>query len=550
MLNTLSLILIFGYHLQTGKRKHLFVSIDTTAAVGVRGPTNVFGHPTDQILLELDSELAQWDLQSEKYVTKISFGHFPLSFSARSQTKKRLQDIFIKHSVSAYLCGHLHTKFGKNLKRHHQLSPSSTLFPGLVQLHAHRLDLQNISVCPNHLQSLKGFWEWEMGDWRFNRSMRILAIDRGHVSIVDFGLKMGLKKTIIAPTFPLDSRYMLPTSSESCDSDPLSYQTIRSLVFSSSHIVSVVARIYDTRPGEPLMVLESYMEKRGDNSSRGDLYFASWNYKAFEDPSSDRYWLQIEAIDITGRTTLSELRPFSINGISAKLSWTWKEFLVMGVQWEALYYPLLWSVLSFIFVFLLVSKALHTSFKGRFTYLNFSTKKNTMNFIAWYLVQFSKDTVLWFGPLIYLLYLILCPWFLGHVFTEGGERGYMTYKGWVVNRAKEHEKLDFLGYPDVMVLVIPHYILVVLPTILVLGALACEAERYRVNLLSYSSKKNDDKAMHYKQRSRLRVGKRWMRKGLLLICIAILWKHLMVNYSNLLLPLFLSTWDFFSWTKV
>ncbi|CAM8945869.1 unnamed protein product [Rhodiola kirilowii] len=512
--------------LESTERKHLFVGVDSTAAVGLRGPTNLFGHPTDQLLSELDSELSQWDSQSEKHVTKISFGHFPLSFSARSQTKRSMQDIFMKHSISAYLCGHLHTKFGKNLKRHHQLSPSLTLFNGLLQLNAHRLSLQNISVCPDRSQKIKGFWEWEMGDWRFNRAMRILAIDSGHVSTVDMDLKTGLKKTIVVPTFPLDSRYMLPTSSHSCDSSSISYQTIRALVFSASRIVSVMVRIYDTRPGELLMVLEYYMEKRKDNSSRGDLYFASWNYKAFEDPLPDRYWLQIEAMDITGRTTLSELRPFSINGISAKLSWTWKEFLVMGIQWEDVYYPLLWCVLAFLFCCLLVSKVLHTSFKGRFT-LNFTTKKNILNLVTWYLVQLSKDSVIWFGALVYILYLILFPWFVGQVFTEGGERGYMTYKGWIVNGVKDNEKLEFLGYPDVMVIVIPHVVFIVLPVIFCIGALACEAERYRINVMSYSTKKNDDKGYHKEQCSKLHVGKRWVRKGVLLICAVILWKHLM-----------------------
>uniref|UniRef100_A0A7N0TYX7 Calcineurin-like phosphoesterase domain-containing protein n=1 Tax=Kalanchoe fedtschenkoi TaxID=63787 RepID=A0A7N0TYX7_KALFE len=514
--------------LENGKRRHLFVGVDSTAAVGVRGPTNVFGHPTDQLLSELDSELSQWDSQTDKYVTKISFGHFPLSFSAKSQSKRSLQDIFIRHSISAYLCGHLHTKFGTNLKRHHQLSPSSTLFNGLFQLNAHRLDSQNISSCPDQSPPIKGFWEWEMGDWRFNRAMRILAIDRGHVSIVDLDLKSGVKKTIIIPTFPLDSRFMLPTSSHSCDSSPISYQTIRALVFSVSRIVSVVVKIYDTRPGEHLMVLESYMQKREDNSSRGDLYFASWNYEAFEDPSPERYWLQIEAMDITGRVTFSELRPFSINGISAKLSWTWKEFFVMGVQWEGLYYPLLWCVLGFLFCCLIVSRVLKTSNRGRFTYQNFTTKKSILNFISWYLLQLSKDTLLWLGAIIYLLYLILFPWFWGQVFTEGSERGYMTYKGWVLNSARGQEKLDFLGYPDVMVIAIPHLVSVVLPAILCIGALACEAERYHANLMSYSTKKNDDKdCLGDNQRSKLQVGKRWLRNAGLVMYAAVLWKHLM-----------------------
>ncbi|OIV90512.1 hypothetical protein TanjilG_32389 [Lupinus angustifolius] len=205
---------------ETQERKHLFVEFDSTMSIGLRGPTNVFGHPTDQLLMDLDLELSRWDSQSAKPVTKISFGHFPLSFSAPSGSGRTLEDVFLKHSISAYLCGHLHTKF----------------------------------------------------------------------------------------------------------------------------VVSVVARVYDSRYGNFDLVVEAPMIKHANETSRGELYVAPWNYKAFEDASPDRFWLQVEAIDIMGRSTLTD--PFSINGHRFKLSWSWKEFLVMGCQWSALYYPLFWSALG------------------------------------------------------------------------------------------------------------------------------------------------------------------------------------------------------------
>jgi hypothetical protein len=37
------------------------------------------------------------------------------------------------------------------------------------------------------------------------------------------------------------------------------------------------------------------MTKLVDNTSRGDFYTAPWNYKAFEDPSADRYWLLLKS---------------------------------------------------------------------------------------------------------------------------------------------------------------------------------------------------------------------------------------------------------------
>ncbi|KAL5073336.1 hypothetical protein RYX36_012320 [Vicia faba] len=115
-------------------------------STGLRGPTNLFGHPTDQLLKDLDLELSQWDSLSEKPVTKISFGHFPYSFSAASSSGRTLKDVFLKHSISAYLCGHLHSRFGKNLKRHHHLSNGFLSLPSFLLNHHQYLRLYFFSI--------------------------------------------------------------------------------------------------------------------------------------------------------------------------------------------------------------------------------------------------------------------------------------------------------------------------------------------------------------------------------------------------------------------
>ncbi|KAM5561958.1 putative metallophosphoesterase [Rosa sericea] len=519
--------------LQTGDRKHLFVGVDTTMSVGVRGPTNLFGHPTDQLLSELDMELSHWDSQSKHPITKISFGHFPLSFSATSHSGKSLKDIFLNHSISAYICGHLHARFGKNLKRHHQFSS----LPEFFQLNIHQLSSQPPVNCSTDAPTANEFWEWEMGDWRKSRAMRILAIDRGHVSYVDVDFKLGTKKTIILPTFPLDSQLMSTSSSrheyECRAMGPLSYEAIRALVFSVSPLVSVTAMIYDTRPGYLSMVLEAPMIKLQHNTSRGDLYIAPWNYRAFADPSPDRYWLQIEATDFMGRSTLSDLRPFSINGLSTKLSWTWKEFIVMGCQWAALYYPMLWSAVYFLLLILLIPKALLIFSNKHFTYKN----KGFLNILGWVSQELCRVPLAWFGLVGYLFYLILFPWFIGQVFTDGKDKGYMTYMGWVIKSVNEDGKHEYVGSPDVMVVVLPHLLFVVFPAILVTGALAAEKQIYREHILSLSGKKEDDPDQEEKRslwygyrgsrKSNSCVGERWIRKVLLVVCLAICWKHFM-----------------------
>ncbi|KAK7394637.1 hypothetical protein VNO78_15170 [Psophocarpus tetragonolobus] len=527
--------------LETWERKHLFVGFDSTMSTGLRGPTNLFGHPTDQLLKDLDLELSQWDSQSEKPVTKISFGHFPLSFSAPSSSGRTLEDVFLKHSISAYLCGHLHTKFGRNLKRHHQLSDHSSFLRKLVQFNIHRSFFESTVNCSLRAPPVQEFWEWEMGDWRMSRAFRILAIDRGHVSYVDVDFKSGTKHAIILPTFPLDSRFMLTSlcrHNYECQSVARSsYETIRALVFSLSPVVSVVARIYDSRSGNLDLVVESPMINHADDNYRGNLYVAPWNYKAFEDAWPDRFWLQIEANDSAGRSTLSELRPFSINGHSLKLSWSWKEFLVMGCQWASLYYPLFWSALYFLFIFLLLPKALLVFTKKIYTYDNFIANKGLLNGVSWFLQELCRIRTLWFGWIAYLFYLILFPWFMGEVFTEGKNMVYMTYMGWVVETSNGKGKHEYVGSPDVIVVVLPHLLFVVFPAILVSGFLSAERAIYREHILAFLVKKKDDLHMNSRKSvlksnqssmvSNAHLSKRWIRKLLCAVCLAICWKHFM-----------------------
>lgn len=526
--------------LETQERKHLFIGIDSTMSSGLRGPTNLFGHPTDQLLRDLDLELSHWDSQSAKPVTKISFGHFPLSFSAASSSGRTLEDVFLKHSISTYLCGHLHTKFGKNLKRHHQLSNHFLPLQKLFQLNIHQNSFENTVNCSFGATPAQEFWEWEMGDWRKNRVMRILAIDRGHVSYVDVDFKSGANHTIIFPTFPLDSHFMqtsLCHHNYECQTvDTSSYDTIRALVFSVSPIASVVARVYDSRSGNLDLVIDAHMIKHADENSRGDLYVAPWNYKAFEDASADRFWLQVEAIDIMGRSTLTELRPFSINGHSFKLSWSWKEFLVMGCQWASLFYPLFWSALGFMLFFLLLPKALLVFKKNIYTYKNWIANKGLVNGVLWVLQELCRVRTLWFGWIGYLFYLILFPWFIGQVFTEGKNMVYMTYRGWVVETSNGKGKHEYVGSPDIMVVVLPHLLFVVFPAILVSAALASERAIYREHVLALSGKKRDDldlnprRVLKYDNKSSIlsnHFGKRRIRQLLCVLCLAICWKHFM-----------------------
>lgn len=100
-------------------QKHLFVGFDDSVTVGLRSPSNAFGHPTDEILAQLDMELRRWEDATAGSITKIVYGHYPMSFTTSTESGKRPEEVMANNDVAAYLCGHLHTKFGRRLYKRH-----------------------------------------------------------------------------------------------------------------------------------------------------------------------------------------------------------------------------------------------------------------------------------------------------------------------------------------------------------------------------------------------------------------------------------------------
>lgn len=534
--------------LQNSGRKHLFVGFDSTMEIGLRGPTNLFGHPTDKQMIELDQALSQWNTDFDKVpVTKIAFGHFPLSFSALTESGKSIKDVFLKQSLAAYLCGHLHTRFGKNLKRYyHRAVQEPSLSEHYYQHNMHQGDAfqGNKENCSEEASHVEEFWEWEMGDWRKSRSMRILAIDDGYVSYTDIDFRLGSKSIIILPTFPLDSRFMQRASAFrdfKCHvMGASSFDTVRALVFSKHEIVSVSVKIYDSRPGTLEIVFDSEMKRVDSNETRGNMYLIPWNWRAFEDSSPSRYWLQIEVMDITGDTSVSQLRPFSVNGLLARVNWTWKEFFVIGIQWASIYHPALWCAFSLIFSLLLVPQVLAVVFKDRFTYKSLCAyggqrtllKSLVGGFICCF-VELARLVLVWLLLLLYAIYLVFIPWLFGHPITEDGSLTYMTHKGWILKGPSSSNEVVHAGIPDVMVIVLPHLCFVLVPTIVILAAMAAERTAYREHYLSRSGKKKDDyrKSRRQIEHENFWNG-RWISKFLCLLCVVVLCKHWKVQKST------------------
>lgn len=459
--------------------KHVFVGIDDSMGVGLGGPCNLFGHPTDQQLQKVDLELSQWDAQSPEKVTKVVFGHFPMSFTASSETRERPEAVYTKHSISAYICGHLHANFGPNLFRHHQHYPSRYGSPK--------------SGDSGGEDKSGEFWEWEVGDWRMRRIVRILAFDEGHTSFVDvdfFNLNASNHDaknqlpTLVIPTYPLDSQKMqrlkpLPFSSSAQDS-------VRALVFSSEPLVSVVARFFDTITEQLVLLEELEMHVLSKTGHTGYLYVSKWNSTKYIDWSPRRYMLQIVVVNLEGKETCSSLRPFSVNNRIDKLKLKWSEFFVMGFNWDEIFPILLWSGLtSLVALFILPKFYFHflvrSGYYSRWIFSLFHanskqkfTAQKAVDFVLWFFIQGCGNGMIWWGQSLMLTYLIFFPWFWGQVLAEGYPIGHMSLRGWTIHTGGTKSSHYGLGWPDLMVVVLPYIYFVLFPLFTLIFALSAE----------------------------------------------------------------------------
>eukprot|EP00249_Psilotum_nudum_P012366 c23740_g1_i1 orf=282-2642(-) len=561
--------------------RHLFVGFDDSMAVGLRGPCNLYGHPTDELLQILDSELSQWDGHQNESITKTVFGHFPMSFTTSTDTKKRPENIFVKHSISSYLCGHLHTKFGNNLFKHYLQSP-----------YQHRERVSESLFLENGSQGTKHreFWEWEMGDWKKSRMMRIIMIDGGHVSFLDVDLSnlnpsshdmLTELPTIVLPTYPLDSRMM-----QRATGHHLFLGSIRSVVFSPQPVISATAKIFDSVSIPYILMEELKMEPLVQLNSRGVLFTAAWNSNKYLDPYAGRYLLQIEVIDLHGKHTFSTLRPFSANGKIGQLKWTWSEFFVMGIVWDNAYPKLMWIAFALLLTLLLPPKICFLFFMRHRYYNKWvssifkSSSRKGLDFrkflkvFWWASVQSCEDQTMWWSQQFFVVYLIFFPWFWGQVLGEGYPLGYMSATGWTAKILGKVNSQSHLGVPDVMVVVLPHLYFIVFPLFLLISALSAERSFFELHSASLKSEdqwvmedvpavtgehlaslsangymgtrqkilaKKGELGMHKmelrsiygekKHKSSCKLCRRWVRIGLYVGCIALALAHGKRTYS-------------------
>ncbi|URE35408.1 Ser Thr protein phosphatase family protein [Musa troglodytarum] len=415
-------------------RKYLFIGIDDTLSIGIRGPSNLFGHPTEKRMAVVESELQYWDIYPSESVTKYYLGTFQCLLQLHLK-KDSVMKVYLQGN-QFHICGHLHGNFSRQLWRLHPSKLSSDV---LVPRKA------------------KGFWEWELGDWKESRLIRILSIDGGVVSFHDIELprKHDVQdefQTTIVITYPADSRNMnnMEQNNQSFRND------INALVFSTQQIINVTAKVFDSFRDykiveEVPLQLISAVDK--------PLFHGKWNAESYRSASATRYLLQVSVMDYQGKETKSNLRPFSVEGKLAHDASTWLAYLVFQVEWQSLYMVLLWSNFSFLVVFLCLPKVLNYLMERNASYQKWATPhvislpikwRQSLFVLFWFLMEGSRNRILWFSMVMYLLCLLNLPWFWGYATSENENIAAMYLSGWRVQSLDSHAILDKLGNPDMM----------------------------------------------------------------------------------------------------
>lgn len=449
-------------------RKHLFVGFDDSMKVGLRAPCNFFGHATDEVLSQFDKALKSWDDEQDAApVTKIAYGHFPMSFTTSSETGQRVEDVMAANHVTAYVCGHLHTAFGRQLYLHHKERAGT-------------------------------FWEWEMGDWRISRMMRVMAIDQGHTSFTDLellpidDLAEGnvTTPTIILQTYPLDSRFMLPAPP--AKPSPLS-NSIRVLVFSPTVPDSVHAVIYETNTFPRQKVNSTLMTFSDANGANGAHYYTAY-YDWQQHSLNGKYAIQIVA-EINGGKSYSDMRFVSSSGEPGVFHLPPVAYLIFAVKWEKVVPFAKYGTVGLIISIFLASLFVYHWLERHGKYEDWMTSvfkpptdisKLVKRPFAGLVEVYARNPLLWVFLVLYVTYLIFFPWFSGRVLADDYPIGRMSLTGWTVKPSNldSAKELSGLGNPDNVVLVMSYFWFVVVPLVLLVSTFSAERAGFEIGMKS------------------------------------------------------------------
>eukprot|EP00092_Neocalanus_flemingeri_P003554 GFUD01003812.1.p1 GENE.GFUD01003812.1~~GFUD01003812.1.p1 ORF type:complete len:658 (-),score=161.85 GFUD01003812.1:147-2120(-) len=387
--------------LQSRGQRFNFVAVDATWEMGMNYPFNFVGYIDTKQQKILNNITANLPADS----VTITFGHYPTSVVQQSDYLRSL----ISHGL-VYLSGHLHDL-------------------ALFKMH-------NMYSFHNEKDL-----ELELVDWKNNRAFRVLAVDQGKLSFTD--VKFG-DWPIVLPTYPKDSRYMMPGKESYGD-----YQrnTIRVLVFSDVPITRVTIAVDDNDPFE------------ATQADTGPLYTLSWDDTKH---ATGLHKLSVTALDMNNRSKVFN-QQFTLDPAEAELLDNSFPNFVLRSSFSTLFHVLfLLTLLANICTGLSLKLLYYCAQTGKLSPKHLTFLRSCAKFCLFRKLFLVCSYNKIFLPLLcFVAYMAVGPWIVGSLIE--GHSGAIFAWGVLVNGQMAHSQLPFAYFfvhftfiHPVIVLVIGH----------------------------------------------------------------------------------------------
>lgn len=227
------------------EKNYTFIGVDEVQTPGLKIPFNFIGVVKDEDLTELKQFKEKSKNNNSQY--HVWFAHYPTSSIASPH--EGLRNII----DGPYLCGHFHTIGNWVTKMHATQQP--------------------------------GFAEVELGDWKYNRRVRLAAIDHQLFSFVDVDFK---KFPIALMTNPKPAKFLMPK-----------YEPVGRL-FNSTHM-RVIAFSNATISKVEISIDGGKSRQMEQVDPSGPLYVSEWNPSNYLKGSHD---VQINVSDVEGKNVI------------------------------------------------------------------------------------------------------------------------------------------------------------------------------------------------------------------------------------------------------
>lgn len=329
-------------------KNYTFIAVDEVQTPGLKIPLNFIGIVKDQDLKELKRFKDLAEERNSQY--KVWFAHYPTSSIA--SPNEGLRNII----DGPYLCGHFHTIGNLVLKMHATQQP--------------------------------GFAEVELGDWKYNRRLRLAAIDHQLFSLVDVPFR---QFPIALMTNPKNAEFSMPKYEPA--GRILNSTHIRVIAFSNVSISNVKLNIDGQLIGD--------MEH-----SSGPLYTIKWNPRDYK---SGLHHVAIRVIDSEGKD-ITYKQTFSMDGS--------KEEFTLGAR--ILLRAYFKSYVMAIFFFITSVCALPLALLRYLVYRHDerSLKRHYKGTFLFNLHLLSKVNQLFWPLIIIPTWVAIGPHFIGHLLDE------------------------------------------------------------------------------------------------------------------------------------